>query len=163
MNQPIFDKFSKEAKQIFLSNNIDGSKEIDCQQLEQLLNEAGYTISDIVKCFFSMCAYCRIEFPYDISNPTNNIYWELIVDPTGDIDTEDKIELKRLFNLDLCPLAYTNWNASIFIDENEYVYIFEDCTLYLLGNSLVSGIEEIFKGKNWLINPRNEVKPLEKP
>jgi hypothetical protein len=150
MKNILFSKFSFEAQKILLSNNITGEEIIDWSELEQSLNCSGYLILDVMKDFFSMCAYSEIYFPYD---PESNIYGKLVIDPRGYIDPLDRIDLETYFNLNLSLLGYLGWGGEVMIDDNENIYLFEDGNLALLGQSLISGIEEIFKGKNWRLNP----------
>ena len=155
----MFDSFSSESQKIFFSNSIKREDKVEYSEIEQKLLSEGYSVLDVVKDFFTLCAYRYIRFPIDLDK---NIYKELIVNPIEDADSADRLDLIEAFNLDLCPIAYLDWGANVFIDKNERLYLFEDCELYKFGNDLISGIEEIFKGKNGMLHIKFRKKPIPK-
>jgi hypothetical protein len=150
----IFNRFSIRSQEIFRDNNIDGViKKLVKQQAQEIELEfvrEGYEILSIVRDFLELCAYFRIVFVW--SEKDSGCY-ELIVDPTGYIDSEDRIDLYNGYGKQLCPIAYLGWGGQVMIDEDENLYLFEDGDLDFLGSDLISGIEEIFKGINWRLNP----------
>jgi SUKH-3 immunity protein len=149
-NNNIFNKFSTKSQKILNDNNINGSLKMPIKEIELALTHEGYQISTIVKEFFELCAYSHISFVW---NNEDDIYCKLIVDPTGYIDSEDRVDLDSFYNKNLCPIAYLSWGGIVMIDQQENIYLLEDGNLDFLGNNLIAGIEEIFKGKNWRLNP----------
>jgi SUKH-3 immunity protein len=138
----IFDEFSIASQEILLQNNINDVVELEYAR-------EGYEVLGVVNDFLELCAYFSIVFIWD---KEDGACCKLIIDPTGYIDSEDRIDLYNAYNKKLCPIAYLGWGGAVMIDENENVYLFEDGTLDFLGNSLISGIEEIFKGRSWRLN-----------
>jgi hypothetical protein len=150
MSNNILNKFSAESQKILSENNINGKLKKPIQEIELAFDREGYQIPTIVKEFLELCAYSHISFVW---NAEDDIYCKLIVDPTGYIDSEDRIDLDDFYNKNLCPIAYLSWGGIVMVDQQENIYLLEDGNLDFLGGSLITGIEEIFKGKNWRLNP----------
>jgi SUKH-3 immunity protein len=149
IDNKIFNKFSTESQKILNHNNINGNLKMPIQEIELAFTREGYQVSTIVKEFFELCVYSHISFLW---NDEDDIYCKLIVDPTGYIDSEDRVDLDNFYNKNLSPIAYLSWGGIVMIDQQENIYLLEDGNLDFLGNDLVTGIEEIFKGKNWRLN-----------
>ena len=143
----IFEMFSRETQEILHHNGIDGVIKIQVKQqaeeIELQFLREGYKISSVARDFLELCAYFSIRF---CCSKSNNYHAELIVDPTGYIDSDDREELYNLFGKQFYTIAYMNDGYEIMIDENENTYLFWDGNWNFLGSNLISGIEEIFKG-----------------
>jgi hypothetical protein len=145
----ILENFSPEAQKIFVDNNITGNIAMPAKEIELVLINEGYEVLDIARIFFELCGYFSISFVWDREN---DIYCKLIIDPTKYADSDDRIDIDNAFGKNLCPLAYLSWGGLVMMDSQECVYLFEDGQLDLLGNSLTTGVEEIFKGEKWRLN-----------
>ncbi len=145
----IFNEFSEYSQKILRKNNIDGVlKPLVKQQAKEIELEfvkGGYKIQDVVRDFLELCAYFEIRFPYDKEKPYHEV---LIADPTGCIDLIDRLDLYEVYGKQFCPIAYLRDGSEVMLDEDEKLYVFVDGDLDLFGDSLTTGIDEIFKGKN---------------
>ncbi len=145
----IFNKFSEYSKEILRKNNIDGAiKPLVKQQAQEIELEfvrGGYEFPSIVRDFLELCAYFEIRFPYQNGKPYHEI---LTADPTGYIDLIDRLDLYEAYGKQFCPIGYLNDGSEVMIDEDESLYVFLDGNLDFFDQSLVSGLDEIFKGNN---------------
>jgi SUKH-3 immunity protein len=146
----VFSKFSIRSQKILIGNNITANIKMPIQEIESRLVCEGYEILDVTKDFFELCAYFNIVYVW---NEEDDSCCELIVDPTDYADSDDRIYLDNLYGKKLCPIAYLGWGALVMIDWEENMYLLEDGNFNFLGDSLIAGIEEIFKGKNWRLQP----------
>lgn len=134
-------------------NGIDGAVKQQIQQHAQGIEiefiREGYNISTIARDFLDLCAYCEIRF---LCDNKNNYHAKLIVDPTGYIDSDDRVELYNSFKKQLYTIAYMNDGYEIMLDEDNNTYLFWDGNWNFLGSNLISGIEEIFKSEGSRLN-----------
>ena len=150
MKSLFFYQFSITTQKIFTASSVNEHRKIDWHEFEALLNDAGCPMLDVTRDFFSTFAYCEIKF----CNAENSTWQDrLIIDPTGCMDREDRIDLENAFNLNLCPLGYLSQGEDVMIDEDGKMYILYCGTMYFIANNLISGIEDILNGKNWWLNP----------
>jgi hypothetical protein len=145
----IFNLFSNRTQEILRQNGIDGVIKIQvkqqAQEIELQFIRAGYKISDTARDFLELCAYFEIIF---LHNKKHDCYMGLIIDPTGYIDSDDRIELYNLFGKQFYTIAYMSDGYEIMVDENENTYLFGDGNWNFLGSDLIAGIEEVFKNED---------------
>jgi hypothetical protein len=144
----IFDKFSTRTQGILRQNGIDGviktQVKQQAQEIEIQFIREGYNISSTARELLELCAYLEIRFLCDTEN---NYYAALIVDPTGYIDSDDRVELYNVFNKQFYTIAEMSDGYQIMVDEDENTYLLWDGNWNFLGINLIYGIEEVFKSE----------------